>query len=426
MVPGEPGITNDDTWYIDYSTNCGATWCDITAATATSETAYTDHTLSLNSILETTNASAFRVRVKGATVGTADDSGTVDWDASKLEVKYNYSTAGAAGAGEADSKVCFKCHGRVGDFTGAKTVANRDYYGTAGGAMTTVAESIERLLPEVPRRRCSGRHRLRRHLCARHRDCPGRLQQVDLRDPGWRALDSHGLDHRSRGRRLRECHDKHGSAARRSCSAATTPPATSTPSRPTRSQPTTTRCASHVTLPRRPASPTPRPRARPRGIRRTARGRVRPPTRSRTSSPRTPGVRTRAPGPCGRPPATRAATARTATTSTAPTTPYDELVATFTPAQLRGVLHLPRRGRLRLQHQAVLPGRPSAARRHGRHHALRPQDPRPRASCPPARAMPCYDCHNPHGSPRHVRPAGHHRCPAARRSRSVTAQARST
>ncbi len=81
-------VTNDDTWAIDYSTDAGVSWSSIAAPSAASEGAQTDHVAALSGILTPANSVDFRVRVRGAVVGSADASGVVDWDRSQLDVVY--------------------------------------------------------------------------------------------------------------------------------------------------------------------------------------------------------------------------------------------------------------------------------------------------------------------------------------------------
>ncbi len=79
---------NDDTWAIQYSTNSGSSWSNITAPSATSEGSLADHILNLAGILTPANLAGFRVRVVGSVVGGADGAGTVSWDTSRLDLAY--------------------------------------------------------------------------------------------------------------------------------------------------------------------------------------------------------------------------------------------------------------------------------------------------------------------------------------------------
>ncbi|TLM72675.1 MAG: hypothetical protein FDZ70_08240, partial [Actinobacteria bacterium] len=102
-------IQNDDDWNIQYSTNSGGSWTDITAATSTSETVDTDHTLSLNGILTAANYTGFAVRVRGLQVGAVDSPrGTLDWDYSALQIQYDGNLPGTVRAS------CRSCHEQHG------------------------------------------------------------------------------------------------------------------------------------------------------------------------------------------------------------------------------------------------------------------------------------------------------------------------
>jgi uncharacterized repeat protein (TIGR01451 family) len=88
-------VVNNDTWAIQYSTNAGASWSNIVAPSTSTEGALTDHVLNLAGILTTSNAANFRVRMIGAVVGVADGTGTVDWDASTLDLAYTTPPKGS-------------------------------------------------------------------------------------------------------------------------------------------------------------------------------------------------------------------------------------------------------------------------------------------------------------------------------------------
>ncbi|MDZ4169337.1 MAG: SdrD B-like domain-containing protein, partial [Coriobacteriia bacterium] len=84
----QPLYTNDDTWAIEYSTNAGTSWSAITTPSASTESTATEHVASLSGILTPANSANFRVRVRGAVVGSADASGVVDWDRTQIDLVY--------------------------------------------------------------------------------------------------------------------------------------------------------------------------------------------------------------------------------------------------------------------------------------------------------------------------------------------------
>jgi len=98
---------NDDTWAIQYTTD-GAAWNDVTAANTAVEGALTDHTIDLTGILDPANAASFAVRILGATTGTVDNSGTVQWDSSTLDLTYSGADVGPT---RADCRDCHEQHG---------------------------------------------------------------------------------------------------------------------------------------------------------------------------------------------------------------------------------------------------------------------------------------------------------------------------
>ena len=110
---------------------------------------------------------------------------------------------------------------------------------------------------------------------------------------------------------------------------------------------------------------------------------------------------------------------------------YDELVATYASRRLtvQPVLRLPRLGVVRRTNiEQYYPTSAGGTAANGTipTDALRPQAPPRRAVLPAGSAMPCYDCHNPHGSAA-TYGLRSSRCPRAPpRSRSATQPARST
>ncbi|HSQ22357.1 MAG TPA: SdrD B-like domain-containing protein, partial [Coriobacteriia bacterium] len=90
-----PGYTNDDTWSVQYSIDGGSSWSDIAAASVINEGALTDHSVDLTGILTASNIDDLRVRVLGETVGGSDGAGTVEWDASTLDLTYSDASAGS-------------------------------------------------------------------------------------------------------------------------------------------------------------------------------------------------------------------------------------------------------------------------------------------------------------------------------------------
>jgi predicted CXXCH cytochrome family protein len=96
-------VPNDDQWSIGYSVNGGTSWASIVASSTASEAGLTDHTVSLTGILTPANSPNFLVRVLGAPVGAADNSGTVGWDSSTLQLTYTYPNTAGNG-------ICMTCH----------------------------------------------------------------------------------------------------------------------------------------------------------------------------------------------------------------------------------------------------------------------------------------------------------------------------
>jgi hypothetical protein len=96
-------MINDDTWAIQYTTD-GSSWANVVAPNTAAEAVLTSHTIDLTGILTAANSSNFAVRILGATVGSADNSGTsVAWDASALQLTYRYPNPAGNG-------VCMSCH----------------------------------------------------------------------------------------------------------------------------------------------------------------------------------------------------------------------------------------------------------------------------------------------------------------------------
>jgi nitrate/TMAO reductase-like tetraheme cytochrome c subunit len=137
-----PGAPRDDTWQIDYSLDSGATWLAITAASTTNEAGLGNHPatpLDLTGVLTPSNASNFRLRVKGTAVNGLDPAGPVmNVDGATLTLTYDYSTAGGLLA----EKHCYRCHSRTTDTIGGtvKSTALRDYYNAV--PMTAASERV--------------------------------------------------------------------------------------------------------------------------------------------------------------------------------------------------------------------------------------------------------------------------------------------
>jgi hypothetical protein len=94
--------TNDDQWAIRYSPT-GTAWTDIKASGVQSSTTFQDYAATVSG-LTTANASSFRVLTTAVQGGGAwDSSGTVDWDASRLDLTYTRWVQPRNG-------VCVSCH----------------------------------------------------------------------------------------------------------------------------------------------------------------------------------------------------------------------------------------------------------------------------------------------------------------------------
>lgn len=103
---------NDDTWTIQYTTD-GTSWIDVTAPSTTSEGALTDHPaapLDITGILTAANRANFAVRILGAVNPAPDNAGTIEWDATTLQLTYSGVDAGAV---YADCRDCHEQHGSV-------------------------------------------------------------------------------------------------------------------------------------------------------------------------------------------------------------------------------------------------------------------------------------------------------------------------
>jgi hypothetical protein len=122
---------NDDQWSIGYSVNGGTSWTSFVASSTTSEASLTDHTVNLNGILTAANSANFMVRILGGPVGAADNSGTIAWDASTLQLKYTYPNTAGNG-------ICITCHSLALD----KDTTNQKYEANSSHTPTLSAEAF--------------------------------------------------------------------------------------------------------------------------------------------------------------------------------------------------------------------------------------------------------------------------------------------